>query len=249
MLRSTLTFRSSPWLWTALGVALAPAGAEAALKLDVGLPPCVDDADCEGSPDGPYCEPFGQCRECLEDAHCPDGAICDRLHCEYPCRSDQECPGEQPYCDVDVSRCVGCLAHDHCDPSEYCSQGACFPDFCEAGALFCSGGTISRCDASGGDFEVETTCPGSEQCVEQDDGQVVCQAPMGGSSDDEGGGSGVGTTHQGTGGSGAGTDGGGDGGGDEGAAGGCRVDPGRGRWAPAVLLLLGIWGLRRRARP
>jgi Cys-rich repeat protein len=58
---------------------------------DSGDDACRSDDDCRDG-DDPYCAlDEGECAECLEDAHCSDGGVCEDGECEE-CREDADCP-------------------------------------------------------------------------------------------------------------------------------------------------------------
>ena len=121
----------------------------------------------------PICEaPSGaagtECVECLTDRHCPSGEFCNTTTnmCVPGCRSDAECGGATPVCDVDDMTCVPCIN----------SAGGTTTD------RGCSGAE-PICDAPSGTPGTECVecannshCPGAEVC---DLGTNTCAPPAG----------------------------------------------------------------------
>jgi hypothetical protein len=88
---------------------------------------CVLDDDCRTYLDRIWCDkPAGRCVECFEPSHCrdvleecsPDG------RCAIPCVND-ECLGEERYCDPTIGYCVECRNDGDCDPDEVCRLSEC----------------------------------------------------------------------------------------------------------------------------
>ena len=108
-------------------------------------PQCSSDDDC---PAGwqPICS-NGQCVQCLSNTDCNSYyPFCKSGVC-MECGSHADCQArypDRPYCGIggEMRRydCVQCAQDSHCDESEYCSMGYCFPK------KQCS--TSSECDNS-----------------------------------------------------------------------------------------------------
>ncbi len=131
---------------------------------------CGDtDAACDAEGDLPYCN-GDDCVECIEDAHCGDGALCVDFVCRA-CdpRDDRGCEEDSatPVCDGDDFVCRGCAANAECD-------GTSGPDANVNGPICLDSGACRVCDPVGGDDQHEG-CEASELCCDAD-GTPECQA-------------------------------------------------------------------------
>lgn|GEM_PF-7107805 len=114
---------------------------------------CVSDGDClaQGTGFG-ACAPDGTCVECIDANDCDDGA-CVNQRCVAGCRSNDECGGDEPVCDVGAGDCVGCLESEDCTTSEapLCDEAIntcveCLESSqCDDGRLVCTDGACGAC--------------------------------------------------------------------------------------------------------
>lgn len=133
---------------------------------------CFSDADCSAPMD--HCNPEGLCRECLEDAHCPEAEpLCltdeDAGAC-VECIIDEDCPEATPWCRPGFNSCVECVEQLDCPEDQHCAQGSCTPDICEPGARSCSDDKmwVLECDAFG------SSELALEQCLDEDCEDGIC---------------------------------------------------------------------------
>lgn len=130
--------------------------------------------------------------DCELNQHCSDSA----------CVADV-CPAGEDFCsDREVRRCdprgassqqvrecpFGCAAgactnecagDGECARDQHCAGGVCAADLCEQGALFCSAGSVRRCDARGAGSQLESECEfGCEdaECADECAGDAGCPA-------------------------------------------------------------------------
>lgn len=85
---------------------------------------CDRDADCSGSE---VCdERAGECVECTQSSHCPEGDVCVERECVAPsgCSATADCSDEL-VCDVATGSCVECTSDSHCDVGETCARSRC----------------------------------------------------------------------------------------------------------------------------
>lgn len=147
---------------------------------------CLSDTECTAG----HCEvSSGQCRMCLEDAHCGEGRVCRNTVCELAegwCALDADC-ADQPgklRCDASSRRCVQCLSPVDCGGMT-CAAGTCAPvsgctpvappaDLARVGALQALKSEVSAkayaaCVAAG----CCEALPVSDGCVPADDDRPV----------------------------------------------------------------------------
>jgi len=75
---------------------------------------CLADADCGAA--APYCDGGGSCEQCLFDNQCGAGDICVDQECEPSCSSDDDC-GDK-LCDMGTGICVECLGNGDCPDNQ-----------------------------------------------------------------------------------------------------------------------------------
>ncbi|HMJ51731.1 MAG TPA: hypothetical protein VK540_06625 [Polyangiaceae bacterium] len=81
---------------------------------------CMTDMDCAVEPTNPHCDtrpntaglPAYSCEECIDNTHCPAGAMCVNGDCESPCGTTT-CETNE-VCDAPNNRCVDCLGDTDC---------------------------------------------------------------------------------------------------------------------------------------
>jgi hypothetical protein len=92
------------------------------------VPPCASNADCEGAPRTPACDPQRNlCVECVSDEACPAAAprcASDTETC-VKCVADEDCGSPFPRCDVRKHACVECVTNRDCQPGVLCVAGSC----------------------------------------------------------------------------------------------------------------------------
>jgi hypothetical protein len=164
--------------------------------------PCANNSQCPQ--DLPVCL-SGMCVECTVNGDCDDGYKCGTDHaCHLSCLSSLACEGQvcnlaKQYCvqcvlDIDCQvqgkdhctthgQCVQCVTHDHCAPTQFCSQGICEADVCEPGITYlCITHQQRLCNAAGSGYLPlacgDECCPQGQQCVK---GECSEWAPTGGS--------------------------------------------------------------------
>lgn len=105
-----------------------------------GADRCQKEEDCEGSPDGPRCDPvIHVCRECVPAiaGQCGLGLYCaEDARCAIGCAQEADCEanGQGPLtCDQATHKCTGCGANAPCPPGAKCDlqSGVCVPG-CDA---------------------------------------------------------------------------------------------------------------------
>ena len=108
-----------------------------------GAPPCMSNADCENSPDGPVCD-NGSCVPCTpQDDVCGEGTYCDPNNtCVPGCLDQEDCPANLT-CDTNNNVCVGCVQDTDCGLGTVCDMGTCVPGCtqqqpCQPGFACCS---------------------------------------------------------------------------------------------------------------
>lgn len=138
---------------------------------NVGCVQCVGDGDCGAAK--PFCV-LGTCEECAIDRDCSASQACypRRHECEPLCTQNGNCHPEEPMCDLETGRCVGCLieadcggSHPFCDPV-YGQCVDCFEDFdCAASAPVCdqAAGECRQCIVDGHCDHAEV-CEGDHKC-------------------------------------------------------------------------------------
>lgn len=93
---------------------------------------CASDADCAGSPKGPYCHvDTGACVQCLPSNDvCLPGQFCDPATnaCAAGCTDASDCTSAPAVlCDVASNTCVACLQDTDCGVGTICVIGTCVP--------------------------------------------------------------------------------------------------------------------------
>jgi Cys-rich repeat protein len=81
---------------------------------------CLTDMDCSNEPQNPHCDmrpnsqglPAYNCEECIDNTHCPMGAMCVNGDCETTCGTATCDTGE--ICDLPNNRCIDCLSDADC---------------------------------------------------------------------------------------------------------------------------------------
>ena len=118
---------------------------------------CHDDGDCPGR----FCDPIsGVCVDCVNNAHCGEGMICDKWVCipVQECEEDADC-SDGMVCDPVAGICVGCLTDEHCPADQVCVNQTCLVS-CLDGSP-CPAGTV--CDP---DTNACVECLSDEDCGE-----------------------------------------------------------------------------------
>jgi Cys-rich repeat protein len=109
---------------------------------------CKDQSDCVDSLNK-YCAAETQaCVECLEDAHCLAGSVCNAEgRCEAGCRGDADRCALGSHCKPDAG-CVECVDDAQCGPGRVCNPlgGTCVPG-CSTSQLNCPVGQVCNADA------------------------------------------------------------------------------------------------------
>ena len=92
---------------------------------------CTSDADCAANPNqmgNPFCDTVGMngqglpndtCEECITNAQCPAGQVCNNNNCQMTCTTDAECAAANPalpVCNLTAmpAQCVQCLTNTQC---------------------------------------------------------------------------------------------------------------------------------------
>jgi hypothetical protein len=135
---------------------------------------CSGDGDCSAPQ---YCA-AGSCA--------PDACVQGTTYCagneRRQCQANGSaytrlgsCPGS-----CSNGMCVGqCAGNGGCAPQEYCSGGACQPDQCVQGQLFCDGNERRQCAADGSTSNLVGSCPfgcSNGACTAQCNGNGDCAA-------------------------------------------------------------------------
>jgi len=118
------------------------------------VPGCDGPEDCAGA--GVCDEAAHQCVDCLADADCPTGQVCEAAVCVSGCADDQPCLGDLACCDghcadleSDVLHCGGC---DACPPlanaASQCVDGSCALAACDEGFADCDGDPSNGCESA-----------------------------------------------------------------------------------------------------
>src|SRR5579871_4661013 len=81
---------------------------------------CLQDGDC---PSGKLCSQKACIPGCNQSHGCPDGGgLCTNGMCSA-CKTDNDCNGQNPRCDVNSGLCVPCLpTNDNCPQGEFCGS-------------------------------------------------------------------------------------------------------------------------------
>jgi len=79
---------------------------------------CLQDGDC---PSGKLCSQKACIPGCNQSHGCPDGGgLCTNGMCSA-CKTDNDCNGQNPRCDVNSGLCVPCLpTNDNCPQGQFC---------------------------------------------------------------------------------------------------------------------------------
>ncbi len=87
---------------------------------------CLADADCTGKAK-PFCSPAQACEwECKQNSDCKNGATCNNHVCTSSCKSDADCGGALPKCNLSSKKCVACLKNTDCKaPTPVCMHNMC----------------------------------------------------------------------------------------------------------------------------
>ena len=118
---------------------------------------CHNDGDCPGR----FCDPIsGVCVDCVNDAHCGEGMICDKWVCipVQECEEDADC-FDGMVCDPVAGICVDCLTDEDCPGDKVCINQTCLVS-CLDGSP-CPAGTV--CDP---DTSACVECLSDEDCGE-----------------------------------------------------------------------------------
>lgn len=113
---------------------------------------------CDGSGEG-YTT-----RDCRDE-----GAFCDGASGTPTCTSRVCTPG-QAICNTAGTAVLACNASGSeqttqtCATGQYCEQGRCLDRICTPGNVACRGGNVSRCNAAGSAWQVETACGSGTVC-------------------------------------------------------------------------------------
>lgn len=128
---------------------------------------------------GCYCESDAQCPA---DGHCSSGVcesdVCPQgtIYCVddsvYQCDANGSAESEIQSCAPMVCRlgACTCTSDAHCESDQHCEGGACVPDVCLRGTIYCQDGDVYQCAADGGSESVIEDC-GGFSCV---DASCVC---------------------------------------------------------------------------
>jgi len=154
------------------------------------------------------CDGRGTCR------FWPSDTECDPARCEFGvayvaslCNGSGDCvPGASQSCfpyGCEDTRCrQTCTAHDHCDQTAHCDQGACVPNECQPGITESCGSDVGACEkgtrtcvdgvwsactgATGPEIEIcdnglDDDCDGSTDCFDLEDcgAEPQCQVEHG----------------------------------------------------------------------
>ena len=103
-----------------------------------GAAECTTETQDEDCQQGMFCDPVGNCVQCISDDHCGTGLKCNRRSglCESDniCRTDADCPDpENQICDPQARICIPkpdpCTSDLHCGFAERCDvvTGLCQP--------------------------------------------------------------------------------------------------------------------------
>ncbi len=139
---------------------------------------CNEDNDCAGFAGATRCDPSGSCEECVQDAHCQPGQICEANACvAAECASDEECDGNPAGGQCVTSRCEQCDVVDDagCAIGENCVGAVCLDAClvggdCGANEICEAGGCVAeQCDPNNGDLD----CAGNAPATTCDDGRCV----------------------------------------------------------------------------
>ena len=125
---------------------------------------CVVDADC---PEGAICNSItDECEQgCRLDEDCRSGLICESDECVQGCRSDSDC-GEGNFCSPISDKCIECspgLANCPCAPGDACS-----------GVLVCQGGVCRYPPGDDTPTCGDDVCAPGEECPDDCGGGPVC---------------------------------------------------------------------------
>lgn len=113
---------------------------------------CETNADCQGNPNGPICDPSSnKCVSCLVTpdpaVDCGVGQYCNPNNgkCEAGCTGDVDCamPNSMLVCNLDTHACVGCINDAACPAGSICINETCVPGCnenhaCASGASCCA---------------------------------------------------------------------------------------------------------------
>ncbi len=134
---------------------------------------CTSDLQCSTSDPCTLatCSSTGTCVETNrpEGTSCPAG-VCDGAGRCVGCSTNEDCPGDSPYCNVTSATCVECLYTPHCDDANPCTRDKCVDGIC---THVISLRPPSSCTLPGGDPGV---CNRSGDCVACLD-DIHCAAP------------------------------------------------------------------------
>ena len=142
--------------------------AAAFLQTSCSVDECVVDADC---PEGAICDKRAECVQgCRVDDDCRSGTICTNDSCVQGCRTDSECEPEG-YCSSISDRCKVCspgLFKCSCGANNECSgELTCQGDVCLYPSLLCGDGVCSTGESCSADCDTECgdgVCDAQESC-------------------------------------------------------------------------------------
>ena len=126
--------------------------------------PCAHDSECGDM----LCQQdTGVCVYCLNQADCGECELCSENTCisYLPCASDNDCAGNNAYCDMTTKQCGQCLEDTHCADNKFCDSGNCIMDTCLPGTTACDGLSLLTCLPNGSTWGAPSTCM-SGLCVD-----------------------------------------------------------------------------------